>query len=256
MFVVGSVPATQSNVSTLEALIPAIASEFPALNLEDRLRAIRAYIPGRVVLTTSFGIEDQAIAHALFTQALDIDVVTLDTGRLFPEAYQLWSDTEDRYGVRIRGIAPATEQVEALIATQGINGFRSSVDARHACCNVRKVAPLGRALEGATGWITGVRGDQSAGRSGMASVAIDRERNIVKLSPLFDWSRDAVVDYVRANGVPCNPLHDRGFLSIGCAPCTRALQPGEPERAGRWWWENDEKKECGLHNRPARVAAA
>jgi phosphoadenosine phosphosulfate reductase len=255
MVVVPQSTVYRNEIEALDLLAGRVASGFAGLSLEDRLSAIRDLIPGRVVFTTSFGIEDQAISHALYSRALDIDVVTLDTGRLFPETYQVWSDTEARYGQRIRALVPDTDVLEALVAEQGIDGFRSSANARHACCNVRKVEPLGRAIAGASGWITGIRGDQSSGRSGMTPVSVDRERRLMKVSPLFDWSRDTVVTYVRDHRAPYNALHDRGFLSIGCAPCTRAVAPGEPERAGRWWWENDEKKECGLHNRQASAMA-
>lgn len=227
-----------------------LAAEFTVLGLPERLALMRDAIPGRIVFTTSFGIEDQAITHAIFTQSLAIDVVTLDTGRLFPETYQLWADTEHRYGRRISGFFPEHQSLEALIARQGINGFCDSVEARHACCAVRKVAPLGRALADASAWVTGIRAEQSTDRSRMAYATIDPAQRIMKVNPLLDWTRVQVSEFVREHGVPYNPLHDRGFLSIGCAPCTRAVAPGEAERDGRWWWERDEKKECGLHNRP------
>jgi phosphoadenosine phosphosulfate reductase len=217
------------------------------LDLPERLVAVRRKISGRIVLTTSFGIEDQAIAHTIFTEGLEIDVVTLDTGRLFPETLEVWSQTERRYGRRICGLLPDQESIERLLARDGVNGFRSSLEARLACCALRKVEPLGRALAGAAAWITGVRADQSAGRAQMSYASLDRQHQIVKVNPLFDWSRDRVVAFVQDCRVPYNPLHDRGFLSIGCAPCTRAVAPGEPERAGRWWWEQEEKRECGLH---------
>jgi phosphoadenosine phosphosulfate reductase len=217
------------------------------LDLPERLVAVRRKISGRIVLTTSFGIEDQAIAHTIFTEGLEIDVVTLDTGRLFPETLEVWSQTERRYGRRIRGLLPDQESIERLLARDGVDGFRSSLEARLACCALRKVEPLGRALAGAAAWITGVRADQSAGRAQMSYASLDRQHQIVKVNPLFDWSRDRVVAFVQDCRVPYNPLHDRGFLSIGCAPCTRAVAPGEPERAGRWWWEQEEKRECGLH---------
>jgi phosphoadenosine phosphosulfate reductase len=220
---------------------------FPALDLFERLTAIRSQIPGRVVFTTSFGLEDQAIAHAIFAQALAIDVATLDTGRLFPETYDVWAETERRYGVRVLAFAPEHRAVEALIAGQGIDGFRSSVEGRLDCCAVRKVAPLARALDGSAAWITGLRADQSADRAQLLPAQFDEERGLLKVNPLFDWTRDRAREFVRAHDVPCNALHERGFLSIGCAPCTRAVVPGEPERAGRWWWEQSQKKECGLH---------
>jgi phosphoadenosine phosphosulfate reductase len=220
---------------------------FPALDLFERLAAIRAQIPGRVVLTTSFGLEDQAIGHAIFAQALAIDVVTLDTGRLFPETHDVWAETERRYGVRVVAFAPEHRAVETLIAGQGVDGFRSSVEARLDCCAVRKVAPLARALDGSAAWITGLRADQSADRALVLPALFDEERGLLKVNPLFDWTRERTREFVRAHDVPCNALHERGFLSIGCAPCTRAVMPGEPERAGRWWWEQSQKKECGLH---------
>jgi phosphoadenosine phosphosulfate reductase len=220
---------------------------FPALDLFERVAAIRAEIPGRMVFTTSFGLEDQAIAHAIFAQGLAIDVATLDTGRLFPETHDVWAETERRYSIRVVSFAPEHRAVEALIAGQGIDGFRSSVEARLDCCAVRKVAPLARALDGAAAWITGLRADQSADRAQLAPALFDEGRRLIKVNPLFDWTRDRTREFVRAHEVPCNALHERGFLSIGCAPCTRAVKPGEPERAGRWWWEQSQKKECGLH---------
>jgi phosphoadenosine phosphosulfate reductase len=230
---------------------------FPALDLFERLAAIRSDIPGRVVFTTSFGLEDQAITHAIFAQALAIDVATLDTGRLFPETYDVWAETERRYGVRVLAFAPEHRAVETLIAGQGIDGFRSSVEARLDCCAVRKVAPLARALDGGAAWITGLRAEQSADRAQLAAALFDEERGLIKVNPLFDWTRQRTREFVRDHDVPSNALHERGFLSIGCAPCTRAVMPGEPERAGRWWWEQSQKKECGLHiARDARPASA
>lgn len=225
----------------------ALAAALPALDLFERLAAIREHVAGRIVFTTSFGLEDQAIAHAAFSRNLAIDVVTLDTGRLFPETHDVWAETERRYDRRVTAFAPSHRSLEALIARQGIGGLRSSLAARLECCNVRKVAPLERALAGSAAWITGIRADQSAGRARLAAVAFDERRRLVKVNPLFDWTREQTVDFVRTHGVPYNRLHDRGFLSIGCAPCTRAVNPGEPERAGRWWWEQSDKKECGLH---------
>ncbi len=232
---------------------------FPTLDLFERLAAIRSQIPGRVVFTTSFGLEDQAIAHAIFAQAqaLAIDVATLDTGRLFPETYDVWAQTEQRYGVRVLAFTPEHRAVEALIAGQGIDGFRSSVEARLDCCSVRKVVPLARALDGAAAWITGLRADQSANRAQILPALFDEERGLVKVNPLFDWMRERTREFVSAHDVPCNALHERGLLSIGCAPCTRAVMPGEPERAGRWWWEQSQNKECGLHDaHDARATSA
>jgi phosphoadenosine phosphosulfate reductase len=229
------------------AAVANLASSFGPLDLFARLTAIRNSVRGRIVFTTSFGLEDQAITHALFSQRLEVDVATLDTGRLFPETYEVWASTERRYGTRIVAFTPDRAGVEALIARQGIDGMRSSVAARLECCAIRKVEPLARVLDGAAAWITGLRADQSSERARTSLASFDDGRGLIKINPLFDWTREQAVDFVRHHGVPYNALHDRGFLSIGCAPCTRAVTPGEPERAGRWWWEQEVKKECGLH---------
>lgn len=230
-----------------QPVVERIAHGFVSLGLEARLTRLRNALPGRLVFTTSLGLEDQAITHAVFSQDLDIAVVTLDTGRLFPETHRLWAETEARYGKRIAALHPRHDALEALLAAQGANGFHASIDNRKACCAARKVEPLGRALHGATGWITGLRADQSVTRSEIAFIERDAERGLIKSNPLLDWTHDNVAAYVASNRVPYNALHDQGFLSIGCQPCTRALTPGEPERAGRWWWEDEDKKECGLH---------
>lgn len=230
-----------------DATAAALNDRFAGLDLFARLAAARDEVDGAIVFTTSFGIEDQAIAHAIFAQGLAIDVVTLDTGRLFPETYQVWAETERRYGQRIRALFPERREVEAWTTQHGIDGFRASVAARKGCCFARKVAPLDRALAGAAGWISGLRAEQSLERASVPFATVDPTHNLLKLNPLIDWTRSRVVAFVDAHHIPYNVLHDRGFLSIGCAPCTRAVSPGEHERAGRWWWELDEKKECGLH---------
>jgi phosphoadenosine phosphosulfate reductase len=189
----------------------------------------------------------QAISHLIFEGALNIEVVTLDTGRLFPSTYKLWAETEERYGVRIRSYHPEQAALSAHVADAGINGFYHSREARTDCCTVRKVEPLARALAGATAWVTGLRADQSGQRSAVELASWDAERGLIKVSPLLDWTRAEVAYFCSSEGVPVNELHTKGFLSIGCEPCTRALKPGEPERAGRWWWESDEARECGLH---------
>jgi phosphoadenosine phosphosulfate reductase len=240
----------QPRQEPLHASAQRLTAGFASLDLFDRLAEARRAIAGRLVFTTSFGLEDQAIAHAILSQDLAIDIVTLDTGRLFPETYAVWSETEARYGRRIRAFYPERTSVEAFVAHHGIDGFRASIVARQACCTVRKVEPLGRALAGASGWITGVRAEQSWERATTPYAAVDGARGLIKLNPLLDWTRERVVAFVHEHGVPYNSLHDTGFLSIGCAPCTRAVTPGELERAGRWWWEQEDKKECGLHSRP------
>jgi phosphoadenosine phosphosulfate reductase len=224
-----------------------VAGQMAALDLFERLATACAHIAGRLVFTTSFGVEDQAIAHAIFSQKLSIEVATLDTGRLFPETLDVWAATERRYGIRVAAFTPDRAGVAALVARQGIDGMRSSSAARLECCAIRKVEPLARVLAGAAGWITGLRADQSSERARTSAASFEEARRLIKINPLFDWTREQAVAFVRAYEVPYNTLHDRGFLSIGCAPCTRAVAAGEPERAGRWWWEQEEKKECGLH---------
>jgi phosphoadenosine phosphosulfate reductase len=233
-----------------EALARLRALEIEGSSVQDRLSALAATVPGRLVFTTSFGLEDQLISHFIFADDLPIKVATLDTGRLFPSTYTLWQETEERYGVRIRSFHPDAASVSAMVRNAGINGFYHSKEARLACCGVRKVEPLGRALAGAGAWVTGLRADQSDERAGVGLADWDAERGLIKFAPLFDWTRERVAEACDTLGVPVNPLHARGFLSIGCEPCTRALEPGEPERAGRWWWENDDARECGLHVGP------
>jgi phosphoadenosine phosphosulfate reductase len=223
------------------------------LSLAERLKSLRFAIKGRIVFTTSLGLEDQVIAHVIASEKLDIEIMTLDTGRLFPETYALWETTERKYGLSIKGIFPKADDVESYAAEHGINGFYNSIEARKACCDIRKVRGLKRALAGAELWITGLRADQSANRSDIRFVAQDAAFGMLKASPLLDWTREDAVQFTKDYFVPVNPLHDQGFLSIGCAPCTRAVEAGQPERSGRWWWEDEDKKECGLHQRRAGI---
>jgi len=212
-----------------------------------RLCELRQAARGRIVFTTSFGIEDQALTHLILSEALEIDLVTIDTGRLFPSTYKLWAKTERRYGVRIRSVHPREDALEDLISRFGADGFYRSKEARLSCCDVRKVKPLARALKGAEAWVTGLRADQSLERESVPLAQWDDRHCLIKFSPLFDWTRAQVEEFCAAEGVPINELHTQGYPSIGCEPCTRAIEAGENERAGRWWWERDEAKECGLH---------
>ena len=216
------------------------------LSLAERLAFI-AGLGSRSVFTTSLGIEDQVITAAIGTHRLPIDVATLETGRLFAETVRLIEETEDRYGITITRFYPEQDDIDAYAEKYGLNGFYESVEARHACCHVRKLIPLAKALEGAGFWITGLRRGQSGNRASTPFAEYDAERNLIKINPLADWDIDAIKAHVAAENIPVNPLHARGYPSIGCEPCTRAIKPGELERAGRWWWENDEKRECGLH---------
>jgi len=238
-----------------DELVETLASTLGGLDsLQDRITAIRAAISGRVVFSTSLGIEDQVILDAIASSGAAIDVLTLDTGRHFPETLETIRDSELKYGLKIQVVAPDKEDVDALVARDGIFGFRNAVENRIACCDVRKVRPLNRALKGASGWITGMRRAQSQGRGETPFATFDAAQGIVKANPLADWSLERVEAHVKSKSIPINALHARGYPSIGCQPCTRAIEPGEDIRAGRWWWENEDGKECGLHNRPTPVS--
>lgn len=236
--------------TSLELRAQALNDAFGAADVAGRLAGAAAAAHGRLVFTTSFGLEDQVLTHFIIDAGLPVEIVTLDTDRLFPEVRALWKETEAHFGVRILPFYPHHDAVEGFVGTHGLDGFYTSREARKACCDIRKVEPLGRALAGADIWITGLRADQSAARGGVRFAEAEAARGLIKLSPLLDWSRDRTLAFAKANGVPLNPLHEKGFVSIGCQPCTRAIRPGEPERAGRWWWEEDAAKECGLHVGP------
>ncbi len=214
----------------------------PALGL----KLISELFPGKVTFSSSLGQEDQVITQLIAFQNLKIQIFSLDTGRLFPETLELLARTEAKFKTKIRVYYPETAAVENLVDANGINGFYDSVDNRKSCCFVRKVEPLRRALAGNEIWVTGLRAEQSANRSEMKRIEWDEGNQILKYNPLLDWSFDEMVAYIETNKIPYNSLHDKGFVSIGCAPCTRAILPEEDARAGRWWWE-DSKKECGLH---------
>ncbi|SFI01785.1 phosphoadenylylsulfate reductase (thioredoxin) [Bosea sp. OK403] len=236
--------------ATLERRAQTLNEAFGAADVAARLTGAVAEARGRLVFTTSFGLEDQVLTHFIIDAGLPVEIVTLDTDRLFPEVHALWKETEAHFGVRILPFYPRHDAVEGFVSAHGLDGFYTSREARKACCDIRKVEPLGRALAGADIWITGLRADQSAARGGVRFAEAEAARGLIKLSPLLDWSRDRTLAFAKANGVPLNPLHEKGFVSIGCQPCTRAIRPGEPERAGRWWWEDDAAKECGLHVGP------
>lgn len=202
----------------------------------------------RVAISASFQAESMVIIDMAVRIDPDVRVFTLDTGRLPNETYALMDEVRAKYGIRIETHAPEPALIRTMVAEHGANLFYRDAALRRLCCHVRKVEPLERALAGLDAWISGLRRDQSLGREATAKVAIDpMHGGIVKIDPLADWSRDQVWGYITENGVPTNALYDQGFTSIGCAPCTRAPEPGEDERAGRWWWEADEAKECGIH---------
>lgn len=234
------------NIQNSPEAIASLDAALAKADLTERLRLV-ATLGGRAVFTTSLGIEDQVITAAIGLAGLPIEVATLETGRLFKETVDLIAETEERFGITITKFRPEQDDIDAYAAKYGLNGFYESVEARHACCHVRKLVPLGKALAGAAVWVTGLRRAQSGNRASTPFAEYDAERNLIKVNPLADWSIEDINAYVEDQAVPINPLHKRGYPSIGCEPCTRAIKPGEPERAGRWWWENDEKRECGLH---------
>jgi phosphoadenosine phosphosulfate reductase len=203
--------------------------------------------PGRIAFSTSLGAEDQVITHMIVDLNLPVRIFTLDTGRLFPETYDLLDITTKKYGIAIDVCFPDAVEVQKMVNGKGINLFYDSIENRKLCCGIRKTAPLKKALQGMEVWINGLRREQSVTRSDLRLTEWDDENSILKVQPLFNWDEKRVWDYIRKHNVPYNTLHDKGFPSIGCLPCTRAVMPGEDIRAGRWWWENPDTRECGLH---------
>ena len=218
------------------------------LSLVDVLKKIATEFGDRAAFSTSLSWEDQVITHHIFSNDLPIRVFTLDTGRLFPETYGVFNRTLDRYKKKIEVFSPKHEGVEKMVTEKGPLSFYVSLENRKECCFIRKIEPLNRALENVDCWITGLRAEHSENRNNMTMTEMDTQRNIVKVHPIFNWSLEQVKDEIKTHNIPYNSLHDKGFVSIGCQPCTRAVQEGEDFRAGRWWWENGDKKECGLHS--------
>ena len=234
-------------------LTPELISEIEANSLPGAVKLVADLFPGQVVFSSSLGQEDQIITDTIFKNNLPVKIFTIDTGRLFPETYDLLDRTIARYKQRIHVYFPAAADVEEFVLNKGINSFYESVENRKSCCHIRKVKPLERALKGAKIWITGLRAGQSGNREHMPMIEWMEDRQLYKFNPLINWSYDEIMEYINEFNVPYNRLHDKGFFSIGCAPCTRAIQPGEDPRAGRWWWESSQK-ECGLHESKIKVA--
>lgn len=222
-------------------------TKFSSETIVEKLEFITSNHPGKVVFTTSFGYEDQVITDIIFRNNLPVKVITLDTGRLFPETYKVFSSTVEKYGKQISVFFPPTDLVEKMVTEKGPFSFYESLENRKECCYIRKVLPLKRALAGHEIWITGLRASQSENRSSLKEFEWDEGNRIIKYNPLLSWSLEQTIDYIKQHRVPYNVLHDKGFVSIGCQPCTRAIRPGEDFRAGRWWWEQNSGKECGLH---------
>jgi phosphoadenosine phosphosulfate reductase len=214
-------------------------------------RVARDHAPA--ALASSFGAEDMVLIDLVARHALPVEILTLDTGRLPDETHAQIDRVRDHYGLHVRVLHPDAAALEAFVAANGANAFYRSIELRQACCAIRKTSPLARGLAGKRAWITGQRRAQSITRADLAVEEFDAERRIPKLNPLADWSEAEVWNYLRSNEVPYHPLHDQGYPSIGCAPCTRPIEPGEDQRAGRWWWEQPEHRECGLHRKPVKV---
>ncbi|SFE10753.1 phosphoadenylylsulfate reductase (thioredoxin) [Chitinophaga sp. CF118] len=229
-----------------EVYMENIRKALEGLDAPAAMRYLAEQFPGAVAFSTSFGQEDQVIADMIWRAKLPIRVFTLDTGRLFQETYDLMDLTRARYKQSFEVYFPETASVEKLLLEKGPNSFYESVENRKECCFIRKVVPLNRALQGVKVWITGLRAEQSENRQALDALEWDETRQLYKYNPLIHWSYEQMMDYLKTQNVPYNKLHDKGFISIGCAPCTRAVEPGEHPRAGRWWWELS-KKECGLH---------
>lgn len=219
---------------------------FKKRSIEDALLHTAFVFPGRVKFSSSLGQEDQVLTDIIARHNIPIQIFTIDTGRLFNEAYETLERTTARYKIGIDVFFPQAEAVQQMVHEHGINLFYESVTNRQNCCNIRKVEPLNRALKGASVWITGLRASQTDHRKNIPVVEWLPEKQLYKINPLLYWSFEEVTDYLKKYNVPYNPLHDKGFVSIGCAPCTRAIEEGEDPRAGRWWWEASHK-ECGLH---------
>jgi len=223
--------------------------ELAGLSIVDKLWYLTKKYQGRIVFSTSFGWEDQVVTDLIFANKIPIKVFTLETGRLFPETYYVWNRTLEVYQQTIHSYYPQAEALQAMVNAKGPNNFYESVENRKECCHIRKIEPLKRALYGNEIWVTGIRAEQSANREDMHDLEYDASNQLIKFHPIFDWTLEEVKQYIKDNNVVYNTLHDKGFPSIGCAPCTRAVQPGEDFRAGRWWWEDQSKKECGLHTK-------
>jgi phosphoadenosine phosphosulfate reductase len=229
--------------------IDKLNAQFAGQSPEELLTFFLREYKGRIALASSLGLEDQVLTDMILKIDPEAKIFSIDTGRLFPETYSLIDRTNQQYNTRLDVYFPKHEPVETYVKQNSINGFYASVEKRKECCKVRKIEPLLRALSTLDVWICGLRQEQSVTRTGVQAVEWDEGNQLLKINPLVLWSEQEVWDYITANQVPYNILHKKGFPSIGCQPCTRAVEAGEDIRAGRWWWENPEHKECGLHKR-------
>ena len=221
--------------------------KFQVSNTKEILQLSLSRYKGGVLFSTSLGAEDQVLTDLILSIDKTVNIVTLDTGRLPYETYKTIEDTERKYGIKIQVQFPDYISVERMVKEKGVNLFYESIENRKECCSVRKLEPLARAMKDKTLWITGLRKEQSVTRADMKFAEWDEKYSVMKINPLLNWTEKQVWDYIKANNVPYNELHEKGYPSSGCAPCTRAIEEGEDSRAGRWWWEDPVTKECGLH---------
>jgi phosphoadenosine phosphosulfate reductase len=226
--------------TNIKSEIPTLLSQIEGLDMESSVKLLADKFSGKAVFSTSFSLEDQVISHAILQNYLPIDIFTLDTGRIFPETYSVWNSTNLRYQTQIKAFTPDFKSLESYITEKGPNAFYESVENRKMCCHL---------------WVTGLRAEHSAARQDLQMLEWDEGHQLIKFHPILHWTTEEVRQYVNKNNIPYNTLQDKGFVSIGCAPCTRAIREGEEFRAGRWWWEDESKKECGLHEQPATNGA-
>jgi phosphoadenosine phosphosulfate reductase len=232
-----------------EQEIQQLNERFSDASAEEIVGFFLEHFQGRIALSSSLSIEDQTLLDIIVKKDKKARIFTLDTGRLFPETYQLIDRTNMTYGINIEVFFPDYKEVQRMVREEGINLFYGSIESRHHCCQIRKLEPLKRAMEGVDAWICGLRKEQSVTRKDMQVVEWDDIHGKIKINPLINWSEEDVWNYIKTNHVPYNKLHDKGYPSIGCEPCTRAIKPGEDVRAGRWWWEDPDHRECGLHQK-------
>lgn len=228
-------------------MITELIKQIENKSIKNQLEFLSEKFYGKIAFSTSFGHEDQVISDIIFKNNIPIKVFTLDTGRFFEETYKVWNETIKKYNKKIQVYFPDKERVEEIVSEKGIYSFYNSTENRKECCNIRKVFPLQRALKNIDLWITGLRAEQSITRTDLLLLEKNTDFDTLKFNPLKDWTLSEITNYLKENNVPYNTLHDKGFISIGCSPCTRAVKSGEDIRSGRWWWESKDKKECGLH---------
>ncbi len=233
----------------MQSTVDILRKETKGMQATELLKYVANYFGDKIALSNSLGAEDQVITDMLCRQNTGTTIFTLDTGRTFSENYDVIEKTNQRYGIKIQVYFPLANEVEAMVNTKGFFSFYNSVEDRKECCRIRKINPLRRAFSTLDAWICGLRKEQSVTRQDMQTIEWDEANGLIKINPLIDWTEEDVWEYIATNNVPYNTLHDKGYPSIGCQPCTRAIEEGEDVRAGRWWWENPDTKECGLHAR-------